>query len=583
MLSDYFSRDMVIKLLVRKRCKYADKQADIAQRSEFIIYPKNINSETSNTSVTKRQSDKIIIYSLFPARSKWCHLGRSRTQMDSVKRNETKLYNTYLSAKKQNSTEQWYVDLCNFADQIVYMGYNPGISIPSPTVHVLEKKRNNDSIICRPVCSFSLKVKIVLSLLNKYLTNVLDEYFLDCSLAFRKPTPERGNFQHLNAVKIIKQYREKYIGESLFVAECDLQKFYDTIDHNIIKSRFNQLINKVKKKEKISHSELKIVKKWFYCYVDCFDFYNNVYRLNKYDSMHKFWHSIPNREGKKCEIEWISKFVVKGKYMISKRKRLGVPQGGPLSGCIANIVMHYVDKAIIKSIGEKDILYIRYCDDMILVGNDKDKVAEVFGVYRDVISKSKLHAHSEHNMTTNKMADFWKGKTRETYEWNQKGENIFPWITFVGFDINWNGNLRIRKSTYKKQIVKQHNVCWELLKQYRNGRSPRYCAATIRASLLSRQIGMSVGRVNLWNYLNNPNIHSWASAFSILDENKWSAKQLKALDRHRQKVLHRTDCFLANLECPAVKKNTERKDNPNINLFYSGKPYSYYGQCFTYK
>lgn len=525
-----------------------------------------------------------MIYSLFPPRSKWCHLGKSRANLDSVKRNEKKLYNTYLKAKSKNSNDDWYIRLCEFADSIVHMTYNQEKNIPTPTVHILEKKRNKDEIICRPICIFPLRIKIVLSLLNKYLTDVLDSYFHSCSFAFRKPLPERGNFQHLNAVKAIKHYREKHIGESLFVAECDMQKFYDTIDHGIIKLRFNQLISRVKRDGNISHKELKIVKNWFFNYVDCFNFYDNVYRFNKYDSTHTFWRSIPNRKEKKCKIEWIETFFVNGKYINSKKKQLGVPQGGPLSGCIANIVMHFVDNSMMNSINDKDILYLRFCDDMILIGKDKTEVSEIFTTYQEKIHSSKLYKHhSETLCTEKKMANFWKAKTRDPYEWNEKGEHIFPWITFVGFDINWRGNLRIRKTSFKKQIAKQHTTNWELLKHYKKGKLPKYCSATIRASLINRQIGMSVGRVEMWNYKGNSNIHSWASAFSILDENPWSIKQLKALDRHRQKVLHRTDYFLAKMKCPAIKKSTNKSDFIGTMIAYRGKPYSYYGQCFTYK
>lgn len=579
MLSFYFTRDTVVKLLVRQRCKYASKQADIVQRNEFIRFPKHQSSVKQNTKVSSRANDKATVYSLFPARSKWCHIGKSRTKLDSLRRNERKLYNTYLKAKSEKSVEEWYIRLCEFADSIVHMFYNNEKTIPSPTVNILEKKREKDEIICRPVCVFPLKIKIVLSLLNKYLTDVLDNYFHACSFAFRKPSPERGNFQHINAVKVIKQYRKKHIGESLFVAECDMQKFYDTIDHNIIKLRFNQLMSDVKRNKSISCKELKIVKKCFFNYVDCFNFYDNVYRFNKYDSTHKFWRSISNRKEKKCKIEWIKTFFSNGKYINSKKKKLGVPQGGPLSGCIANIVMHFVDNSVINSINDKDILYLRFCDDMILIGKDKTEVSKIFTIYKEQIYKSKLFAHPSDNLCTKKMANFWKAKTREPYEWNQKGGNIFPWITFVGFDINWCGNLRIRKASFKKQIVKQHTINWELLKYYKKGKLPKFCSATIRASLINRQIGMSVGRVEIWNYKNNSNIHSWTSAFSILDENPWSVKQLKALDRHRQKVLHRADKFLRKIKCPAVKKTTEKK----YKIAYRGKPYSYYGQCFIYK
>ena len=54
-----------------------------------------------------------------------------------------------------------------------------------------------------------------------------------------------------------------------------------------------------------------------------------------------------------------------------------------------------------------------------------------------------------------------------------------------------------------------------------SGKTPKYCMNTILESLRNRLIGMSVGRVTLWNYQKYENVHCWLAAFPLLDKNKW--------------------------------------------------------------
>lgn len=86
---------------------------------------------------------------------------------------------------------------------------------------------------------------------------------------------------------------------------------------------------------------------------------------------------------------------------------------------------------------------------------------------------------------------------------------------------------------------------------------------------------MSVGRVGLWNYRENLNIYSWATAFSILNKNPWSVHQMKLLDEHRNVELHRASTFLWKLSCPNRSMNS---DHARRGQFFLGKPFSYYSQ-----
>lgn len=576
--SFFIDRDQVVMKLIKYRCKLAEQQAERDQKNEFV-------SRQSLHNRVGRINDGL--YDLFPPRKRWCGIGRERQRLDTLARNEKRLRCTYLKAKRRGCKEEWYLKLCEKADEIVQRVYRKRQGIAPPKVTVIEKKRQRkndvDYIVCRPVCSFPLDLKIIFSLLNKYLTDLFDPYFHDCSYAFRKPSRQNHTLQHLNAVEAIREYRIKHSNKELYVAECDMQKFYDTISHRIVKERFRALLDKAKREKRIGRFAAAMARKWFFYYVDCFDFISNVLVHNQKQADHPFWKNIKNQNGCRCRIELVEKALLDRKQAKKKKHRVGVPQGGALSGLIANIVMHSVDTKVLESIGEKDMIYCRFCDDMILIGEDKNEVVATFESYNSAIAASKLIAHPNQPIVLEHMREFWKGKTRGPYKWAQGGSDAYPWITFVGFDINWCGNLRIRNSSFLKQMEKQTRIANDLLLPYEKGKMPRYCAATILTSLKKRLIAASVGRIELWNYSNNANIHSWMSAFSLLDKNPWSEKQMRELDRHRQKVLARAKKTLSGIHCSNRKKEVNYRGNNSEQFSFSGCPFSYYGQCFDYK
>lgn len=566
MLSNYLTDEMIVRMLIKQRCKIADQRAKKMQEVEFV----------GQTNLLSLNKEKEKLCKLFPPRSCWCRVGAKRRMgMDSVQRNTFMLYTTYCKAKSRESKEIWFLSLQKRIAHIRYLALHPGIALKKPTVQMLFKKEKMPNlVICRPVCKFDMDTKIVLSIYNKFLTNVLDNEFLDYSYAFRKPS-DGNQFQHLDAVKELIKFRKEHQDEILYVSECDMQKFYDTLDHNIVKARFVMLMSKVKAKNNISHADYNCAKQWFFNYIDCFDYYNDVFSFNdKKDA--EAWDQIRKQyKGKDYVVEWVK--ALENEKEAKPYKRKGIPQGGALSGLIANIMMHYVDLSIHDVIAGKDVAYLRFCDDMILVTADEKLACEVLDIYIRRLKSSRLHPHPIKSMNIQRMKNFWDGKSRGPYKWGEHGRDIFPWITFVGFDVNWRGEVRVRKKSYQKQLSKQHSVVWDLLNKYKKGKTPRYCMNTILESLRNRLIGMSVGRVSLWNYQHYKNVHCWLSAFPLLDKNKWAVAQLKGLDRHREKELYDAKKKLKSIDCGTRSKNP---DGVRRKEHYYGKAYSYYGQAY---
>lgn len=585
MIEDYINKEKVISLLIKHRCKCA------ARINKYNVLHSVVNHHDGNN-ITLDNT----IYSLFPPRSKWANAGRIkdnngkykiRKSKNQVERNQMALWNTYLKAQKASVKPIWVEKLISFAEKIVKMALSPYYEFPTPNVTAIIKDDKSNPIVCRPICKFeNIEDKIIASLYNQCLTHLFDNMFYEKSFAFRVHKQSNGRFAHLNAIKMIKDFRHINLGSNLWVAECDMKNFYDTLNHKVIKQRFNMLLRRKYTDKTINNFEYKQLKRIMFSYLDCFNFYDNVFVFNELQN-HSIWNPIRTgkNSGKKFEFKWIEEDL-KEKYSNKKQRlqymrTLGVPQGGALSGLIANCMMHFVDIKLKKYWQDNpNFCYIRFCDDMIMIGASKDEIVNAFKDYKDAIDDSCLFQHPAKDITT--MKKFWDAKTREPYMWGVPSKNVFPWITFVGYDINWNGDTRIRMKTYKKEIKKQYDKMVELeniLKTNDKTIVPIKNSMYIYRALYKRLIGMSVGRFELRDYKRTDNDMSWAQAFTELTFNKWSAAQLRNLDRHRTYMMYKFKKFLTE-KVIFDGVQSESDGSGEANPIYFGKSFSYYYQVF---
>ena len=79
---------------------------------------------------------------------------------------------------------------------------------------------------------------------------------------------------------------------------------------------------------------------------------------------------------------------------ITEKRNLGIPQGGVLSGLLANLYLYNFDKYIINNLSKKyDIKYIRYADDFIILCKDKTIISELYKKIRTYFVREKLNLH----------------------------------------------------------------------------------------------------------------------------------------------------------------------------------------------
>jgi hypothetical protein len=353
---------------------------------------------------------------------------------------------------------------------------------------------------------------------------------------------------HHDAVEQILKYQLRYENVKLYVAECDIKKFYDTVNHTIIKKAFKRLIKKVKREQPEVYSV--DAERLFLQYLKSYTFNKIVYPLNKNKVFFKK-HGFTNS----C-FAWVEQ-ELKQFYKTITPAKIGIPQGGALSGLIANMVLDYADREIL-SLADPDLLYVRFCDDMILIHPDMNKCKAALDLYIESMHKLKLIPHP---VTIGNLYDknHWKNKSKGPYAWSAC-DGCVPWISFVGYEINREGATRVRKSSLNKEMQKQHNVVRETLEAIKNN-SHRVNYKSIYESVVKRLIGMSVGRIQLWNYSTAPNDLCWAKGFNLINDNKYSRVQLKRLDCCRNTLLKKLQKAISKLEDKNIKPKMKRESN----------------------
>ncbi|WP_367889108.1 RNA-directed DNA polymerase [Polaribacter sejongensis] len=377
------------------------------------------------------------------------------------------------------------------------------------------------------------------------------------------------------------KYRKKY--RKLWVSECDIQKFFDTVQHEHLLKIFNDTVAELSLKgTKISSTAIKL----FSLFLDSYSF--NLDVLTKNNTPIFFQKSgVPIGE-----FGWVKDELV-DKYSQSYIEdfKIGVPQGNAVSCFIANLILNNIDKAV-KSV-DKNIFYVRYCDDMVLAHKDKDVCKNALEVYKKGITENFLlyHEPKVFNDYKNSSQSFWKVKSKEPYFWGNKyaNERNVPWLSFVGYQLNYKGEIRVRKNSIQKEISKQISETQSILislglDKYRKlGKIDEYSRKThnqIVFSLQQRLISMSVGRVTIYNYNKNDSNQGlcWTNGFHLLYKNndakkKIATKQLQELDKRREQQILYLKRMISHLN---IKTDEHDKLPKYLVEIYFGVPYSYF-------
>lgn len=561
--NEYFTIKTLQSSLIAQRVKQAKRQHDMEILAGYGPNKSQLVKSNRGTIIDIRFSEDIRIFKkTMPSRRTWVHLsekhryqGPDKLRLTSINQNKKALELTLLRDKEQALPYMQLQEqvLKGLRKQIFKCKYE----FSHPKINKAFKNKSE----LRPVCSFPIFDNIVLKECNRVLSTWFDPLFCDSSYAFRMKGKGGKSPTHHDTIYKILNYIQSNNGQQIYVAECDLRKFYDTINHKIIENAFNHFLDQVDK----SNCEKKLLRHLFFSYLRCYDYQRSVGELN-YDSAYLAG------AGERT-FHWIDEDLMVETYGAGyKEERIGVPQGGALSGLIANIVLHAIDSKL-EQLNDPDLLYLRFCDDMIMLHSDKAKLQNAFMLYQDELRRNKLFIHEPKTLSAY-TSGYYDDKSKNPFALGSSARGMIPWITFVGYDISFQGEVRVRKKTIQKQIDKQKDLVSKVLKVVKSSEVPIKREMVID-SVRSRLIGMSVGRISLHGN-NTIKQMCWAKGFPCLTRNPYSIRQVKRLDRSRRQQINRIYKSLPFSDEPDKPEDSKKRQTRRKQIIYYGNPYSYH-------
>ncbi|ULG76286.1 RNA-directed DNA polymerase [Leptospira interrogans] len=567
---DYFNDLSIIKSLINYRLKLAKK------RHDQFFFERFVQSEISRSNETEFQLSRI-----FPPRNHWkrpCFKKRIKPKRGNSNY-ESLLFtiNFYrcLPLEKQPS---WVIELNKFIAEIKSKAlYSPSIELPSPKLSPISKnKKEGIYELYRPISIVEdLASCIVMKLVARYLMDQLDIVFKKSSFAFRRRKIYQNRIPtHHDCFSEIKRFKK---GKTdLFVSECDIKAFFDTISHSEIRKSY----------DKIKEELFKLNRKRIFGRADDFveaflNSYSMEYAISESENYFKT-HKVNGRLAFPKD-ELLSTFYSEN---VEALKSIGIPQGTSLSILFANLILHDNDKLIEEKFKNHDeFLYMRYCDDMIILSAKENVAQEAYEDYINLLKDKKLLYHNETPLLpyvdSSTRKDFWDRKSRKGYQWSK---NSYPWVTFVGYQIRHDNFVRIRISSIKNELNKQREFVEYILKKIKRAIKEgniiriRKSRKSILNRATSRMIASAVDRVSILENKADSAI-SWINGFrGILGEDKVFRNNLKDLDRNRDRQLELlTKKLLILLQNHQIKR---KKSKQMITVNYPGRPFSYYRRSF---
>ncbi len=545
----YFDFHNIVDYLIIYRAKIAF----YIHKNSYLDKYCNNNRFTIDDQARQKEID--FLQKLLPPRKEWSRPTSQAKRLQagsSLDVNQRSIENRIYQVHRQFTSKEvlflntplWYQNLRKFIFELranvfqsdVYKIYAPDIF---PARKPPFKPTDNER---RPITKFVIEDKIVLSLANKYLTKIFDQLFLDCSFAFRSRNSFMRGPTYRDAVKQVKDFALKNGNKALYVAECDIKKFFDCVNHQSVLDKYIELKTLL---ESTGLHINKTAEKIFISYLDCYSFNTKVYPLNPDKS---YWI---NRNDSTGYFKWVDehdKDYHSGKLAST---HIGIPQGGALSGLMVNILMHTLDSAICNLPGYgEDFIYVRYCDDMVIIHTDAAACKNHFDFYFRKLSDLNLIPHVPSSLKLTYCKEFWNGvKSRDVYLWSRKKNGLHPhspWLSFLGYMINVNGHLKIRKKSLEKQLSKHDSEFKKVIKRLKEQSIldlvENYGA--IMQSFETKLGSMAVGTIDVANYKNMEVKMCWGAGFKLLDNNKYARKQLRQLDLSRQQSIAKLDIYI---------------------------------------
>ena len=528
--TEYASEKRILELLIKERVKVALK-GKLKSLSPAVI-AKNAEQEKKMTVAEQ-------IFMLMPPRDSWRRpQKKDRIQTDGERKSGKQVLTRSIAQtiKKHRKTYDDFPYLQRL--DLFIANLRKDITGDAPlefnSIKIVGKKKKVDSdnvTILRPICVFeSLREKLLIALASKYLSEAFDPLLHEEILSYRPLRKYHNSEEPVitdrdNAIENLQEYRNRHKRQNIYVAECDIQKYFDTINHDIIRNCFAKFAEN-------AHTlcpgfEYRCVKRILDAYLDSYSFYKNVLVENE--------KLMLCESPRKYESPKDTLFVERGCYTREEFKtstdRIGIPQGGALSGLISNVVLSTVDNESILQRNDPHRFFCRYGDDIILMHTSRKECERLINRYCNALTEHKLLYHDFVSVADPKLRKpdgsvrpaLWDVKSRSPFLWgrnNEEKEQV-DWIGFLGYEIRYTGEVRIRRSSLNDKFK-------SIKRKYRTGAKTLIAKGDFKKDI-EKEIQNRIDRFKSEGLV----------AAKSLNHNKYCMTQVLKLDGYASKLLYR--------------------------------------------
>lgn len=455
---EYANERNILRLIIKERVKVALKKS-----------LKGANNQEGHISPIAKEVAEIM-----PPRNSWVRprkqerlcasTGDKRTNKQILMRSVA----LTIKAHRKNKCAYPYLErLDTFIKGIQSEIISEGPLSFAGSIHIIGRLKKVDSEgvhILRPICTFnSLRDKILISLTNSYLSEVFDPLLHEEVLAYRPIRFYHDSQQKVltnrdNAIANLQTYRQRFAKRGVYVAECDIQKYFDTINHDVIRRYFDNFATQVERTS--GDFGYKYARRIIDAYLHSYSFYKNVAKENNALSRQK--------PQKRYEVPNAELFIERGCYtpeeFAESQEKIGIPQGGALSGLISNVILSSIDKQSVLTTPDPRLFFSRYGDDILLMHPSKERCQQLIEAYRNALTQNKLLYHEfvdvadEGFMRTDgrTLPSLWDQKSRKPFLWgrDKNEKSAMDWIGFLGYEVRYTGEVRLRCSSFDDKMKK---------------------------------------------------------------------------------------------------------------------------------
>ena len=408
-------------------------------------------------------------------------------------------------------------------DEVQGAVFTGKVAFEEPKMFKIAKGREGGVMQYREVASFErLADRVILSRMTAYVRDRLEEVLGSHCYSFRKDC----TVNHQLAVKHLQEFRERFPAGSLFVAECDIQKFFDSISHEVVRRRWREV--------GFEAAAGKVLE----AYLEVYAAVGHAGRV-----------TLPG--GADCT-------------------RRGLPQGGSFSTVLANLVLAEADWAVAR-VDDGRLFYARYCDDVVFVHPDEESCRRAMEAYAAALAKLDLPMHAVrpfvYKPVDGSSTEYYSIKSKGPFRWREAGKgevDCAPWVSFLGSQVRYDGETRIRKESIEKHIRSLGRETAKAVRELQSGvlaDQPRPVIrewfGRFRNGLIAKGVGYVTAKVKDCDMC-------WAGAFPNVTDCAETKMQMRRLDRVREGMLAKVVSLL-----PARHFMTGHR--------YKGRPFSYFG------